>query len=62
MLLTYTQNQLHEAHQGMVRTKQRAHLTIYWPGLDNDIHKQHGVTMHTVSNSFIISSSGAAYT
>ena len=30
-------NQLHEAHQGMVRTKQRARLTIYWPGLDNDI-------------------------
>ena len=30
-------NQLHKAHQGMVRTKQRARLTIYWPGLDNDI-------------------------
>ena len=30
-------NQLHEAHQGMVRTKQCACLTIYWPGLDNDI-------------------------
>ena len=29
--------QLHEAHQGMVRTKQRARLTIYWPRLDNDI-------------------------
>jgi len=28
---------LHEAHQGTVRTKQRARLTIYWPGLDNDI-------------------------
>ena len=26
-----------QAHQGMVRTKQRARLTIYWPGLDNDI-------------------------
>ena len=29
--------QLHESHQGAVRTKQRASLTIYWPGLDNDI-------------------------
>ena len=28
---------LHEAHQGMVQTKQHACLTIYWPGLDNDI-------------------------
>ena len=28
---------LHEAHQGALRTKQRAHLAIYWPGLDNDI-------------------------
>ena len=30
-------SQLHESHQGMVRTKQQARLTIYWPGLDNDI-------------------------
>ena len=29
--------QLHESHQGTVRTKQRAHLSIYWPGMDNDI-------------------------
>ena len=29
--------QLHESHQGLVRTKQRAQLTIYWPGTDNDI-------------------------
>ena len=28
---------LHEAHQGSVRTKQRAQLTLYWPGIDNDI-------------------------
>ena len=28
---------LHEAHQGALGTKQRARLTIYWPGLDNDI-------------------------
>ena len=28
---------LHEAYQGTVRTKQRARLTAYWPGLDNDI-------------------------
>ena len=24
-------------HQGSVRTKQRAHLSVYWPGIDNDI-------------------------
>ena len=30
-------NDLHESHQGLVRTKQRARLTVYWPGLDNDI-------------------------
>ena len=29
--------QLHESHQGAVRTKQRARLTVYWPGIDNDI-------------------------
>ena len=29
--------QLHESHQGAVCTKQRARLTVYWPGLDNDI-------------------------
>ena len=28
---------LHEAHQGALQTKQHARLTIYWPGLDNDI-------------------------
>ena len=28
---------LHDAHQGSVRTKQRARLTVYWPGIDNDI-------------------------
>ena len=28
---------LHEAHQGALRTKQRARITVYWPGLDNDI-------------------------
>jgi len=28
---------LHEAHQEALRTKQRARLTIYWPGIDNDI-------------------------
>ena len=32
-------HQLHKAHQRMVHTKQRARLTIYWPGLDNDIDK-----------------------
>ena len=28
---------LHKAHQGVLRTKQRARLTVYWPGIDNDI-------------------------
>ena len=28
---------LHESHQGLVRTKERARLIVYWPGLDNDI-------------------------
>ena len=28
---------LHLAHQGVTRTKQRARLTLYWPGMDNDI-------------------------
>ena len=30
-------SQLHEAQQGSTHTKQRAHLTVYWPGMDNDI-------------------------
>ena len=30
-------SQLHEAHQGSVRTKQRARLSVYWPGIGNDI-------------------------
>ena len=29
--------QLHESHQGSVRTKQRTRLSVYWPGIDNDI-------------------------
>ena len=28
---------LHELHQGSVQTKERARLTIYWSGIDNDI-------------------------
>ena len=28
---------LHESHQGSVCTKQRARMTVYWPGIDNDI-------------------------
>ena len=28
---------LHAAHQGIVRTKQRARHTVYWPGINNDI-------------------------
>ena len=30
-------DQLHTGHQGIVQTKQRARLTLYWPGIDNDI-------------------------
>ena len=30
-------SQLHVAHQKPVRTKQRAHLTVCWPGIDHDI-------------------------
>ena len=30
-------HELHLSHQGAVRTKQRAKLTVYWPGLNNDI-------------------------
>ena len=29
-------SQLHDCYQGSTRTKQRAHLTVYWPGMDND--------------------------
>ena len=29
-------HQLHESHQELVRTKQRAWLAVYWPGIDND--------------------------
>ena len=28
---------LHSSHQGIVRTKQQAHLALYWPGMDNNI-------------------------
>ena len=28
---------LHESHQGSLRTKERARLTVYWPGINNDI-------------------------
>ena len=30
-------SQLHDSHQGMIRTKERARLIVYWPGMDNDI-------------------------
>ena len=30
-------SRLHEAHQGVSRSKARARLTIYWPGIDHDI-------------------------
>ena len=28
---------LHESHQGISRTKKRARLAVYWPGIDRDI-------------------------
>ena len=28
---------IHESRQGSLRTKERARLTVYWPGIDNDI-------------------------
>ena len=28
---------LHDAHQGVERTKRRARLSVYWPGIDRDI-------------------------
>jgi len=28
---------LHESHQGMTQTKERARLAVYWPGIDRDI-------------------------
>ena len=30
---------LHESHQGITRTKERARLAVYWPGIDGDIEK-----------------------
>ncbi len=30
---------LHEAHQGITRSQDRARLTLYWPGIDADIQK-----------------------
>ena len=30
-------HELHASHRGAVRTKQRAKLIVYWPGIDNDI-------------------------
>ncbi len=30
-------SRLQEAHQGISRSQARARLTIYWPGIDNDI-------------------------
>ena len=28
---------LHESHQGAMQTKERARLSLYWPGIDNNI-------------------------
>ena len=30
-------HQLHASHQGIVRTRERAQLAVYWPGMSNDI-------------------------
>ncbi|XP_043223095.1 uncharacterized protein K02A2.6-like [Amphibalanus amphitrite] len=30
-------HRLHDAHQGMEKTKRRARLSVYWPGIDRDI-------------------------
>jgi len=30
-------SELYNSHQGAVPTKQCSHLTVYWPGIDNDI-------------------------
>ena len=30
-------SELHASHQGRLRTKQRAQLIVYWPGMDNEI-------------------------
>ena len=30
-------HQLHDSHQGTLRTKERARLAVYWPGINNDI-------------------------
>ena len=30
--------QLHDSHQNIVRTKERARIIVYWPGLKNDIN------------------------
>ena len=29
--------QLYQAHQGVRRTKERVRLSVYWPGIDNDV-------------------------
>ena len=34
---TKTQAHVHAAHQGIIRTQQRACLTLYWPGMNNNI-------------------------
>ena len=30
-------NRLHQSHQGIERTKRRARLCVYWPGIDRDV-------------------------
>ena len=30
---------LHSSHQGIERTKRRARLAVYWPGMDRDIER-----------------------
>ena len=39
-------SRLHNAHQGIARSQARARLTIYWPGIDQDIENFVGSCRH----------------
>ena len=38
---------LQESHQGVVWTKQRTRLTVYWPGIDNDTDNMVAACKHS---------------